>query len=101
MRGGMEENRSKSASKGLYTIGATETDAKIIGRVEEIAKKRGWSMATVALAWINGKVTAPIIGMGSVERVLEGLEVGSKLLDEEEVKYLEELYKPLPVMGHT
>ncbi|KAI5852438.1 NADP-dependent oxidoreductase domain-containing protein [Morchella snyderi] len=101
VRGGIEEDRSKSASPGLYMIGSTETDAKIIGRVEEIAKKRGWSMAAVALAWINGKVTAPIIGMGNVERVLEGLEAGSKLLDEEEVKYLEELYEPLSVMGHT
>jgi diketogulonate reductase-like aldo/keto reductase len=36
--------------------------------VEEIAKKRGWLMSQVALAWIGEKVTCPLVGVSSVSR---------------------------------
>lgn len=81
-------------------MGFTEMDVAIIARVEEVAGKKGWSMASVALAWINGKITAPIVGMGSVKRIQEGLEAAALRLDEEEVKYLEELYVPRTIVGH-
>ena len=40
------------------------THLAVLFRVEELAKKKGASMAQVALAWIMAKpgVTAPIIG---------------------------------------
>lgn len=57
-------------------------------------------MATVALAWINDKVDAPIVGLGSVERVKEGMEAAGKRLEADEVAYLEELYAPRPILGH-
>lgn len=40
-------------------------------RIEEIAKKRGVSMAQVALAWVMSKddVTAPIVGTTSLENL--------------------------------
>ena len=46
-------------------------------RVEEIAKKKGVSMAQIAMAWIFAKpgVTAPIIGttsMSNLEDILSG-----------------------------
>lgn len=44
----------------------SEADKSIINRVEEISKKNNWSMAQVALAWIDGKVTSPIVGFSSV-----------------------------------
>lgn len=75
-------------------------DVAIIARVEEVALKKGWSMASVGLAWINGKVTAPIVGMGSVKRMEEALQAASLRLDEEEVAYLEELYMPRNIVGH-
>jgi aryl-alcohol dehydrogenase-like predicted oxidoreductase len=39
--------------------------------VEEIAKKRGISMAQVAIAWSMSKdgVTAPVVGTTSVEKL--------------------------------
>jgi aryl-alcohol dehydrogenase-like predicted oxidoreductase len=40
--------------------------AEILGRVEKLSKKKGWSMAQVGLAWINTKVTSPIVGFSSV-----------------------------------
>lgn len=44
----------------------TESDKEIINRVEEIAKKRGWGMGQVALAWVGAKVDSPIVGVTSV-----------------------------------
>ena len=87
--------------------------------MEELAKKKGISMAQVAVAWILAKphVTAPIVGttslnnlediLGKRRRTLRdahanlkhagGLDVD---LSEEEIKYLEELYKPMAITGH-
>ncbi|KAL1947069.1 hypothetical protein VTO73DRAFT_14030 [Trametes versicolor] len=74
----------------------------IVNRVEELAKKKGASMAQISLAWIMSKpgVSAPIIGttnLSNLEDILGALEVK---LTEEEVKYLEEPYKPVAISGH-
>jgi aryl-alcohol dehydrogenase-like predicted oxidoreductase len=45
---------------------APEWDNEIVRRVEKVAKEKGWSMAQVSLAWINEKVTSPIVGFSSV-----------------------------------
>jgi aryl-alcohol dehydrogenase-like predicted oxidoreductase len=58
-------------------------------------------MSTVALAWINKRVTSPIIGFSNEARMDEALESRGKTLTEEEEKYLEELYKPRAISGHT
>lgn len=90
-----------NASRAAYTIGYSDIDKAIIGRVQEVAEKKGWTMAEVSLAWINEKVTAPIIGMASVKRVEEGLVAAAKKLEPEEVKFLEELYQPRAIVGHS
>jgi aryl-alcohol dehydrogenase-like predicted oxidoreductase len=81
--------------------GTSEIDVKTIGRVQEIAEKKGWKMAHVALAWINKRVSSPIIGFSSVERMDEALGANDKSLTEEEEKYLEELYQPRNIVGHS
>jgi aryl-alcohol dehydrogenase-like predicted oxidoreductase len=58
-------------------------------------------MTHVALAWLNRRVTAPIIGLSSVERIDDVLAARGKLLTEEEEKYLEEIYQPQAVLGHV
>ncbi|KAL9948053.1 hypothetical protein ACHAO5_002174 [Verticillium nonalfalfae] len=80
--------------------GTSEVDLKIIGRVAELAEKHEWPMAHVALAWINKRVTSPIIGCSSVSRLDEAVGGGGKTLTDEEERYLEELYQPRPVWGH-
>ncbi|KAJ9631047.1 hypothetical protein H2203_001575 [Taxawa tesnikishii (nom. ined.)] len=77
------------------------TDAAIIDRVQEIAEKKGWPMSHVALAWVNKRVASPIIGFSSVERMDDALAARGKTLTDEEEKYLEELYRPKPVAGHS
>jgi len=80
--------------------GTTELDTKIVERVQEIAEKRGWKMSHVALAWSNKRISSPIIGFSSVDRMDEALDANGKELTEEEEKYLEELYEPRVIHGH-
>lgn len=78
----------------------TEAELEIVSRVEKLAKKKGWKMSQVALAWVRSKGAVPINGFNSVERLDEACEVRGKSLNEEEVKYLEEPYLPKAVVGH-
>jgi len=57
-------------------------------------------MSHVALAWINKRVTSPIIGFSSVERLEEAIASRGKVLTDEQEKYLEELYQPKVIQGH-
>lgn len=69
--------------------------------MEELAEKKDWRMSHVALAWINKRISSPIIGFSSIERMDEAIGARGKTLTEEEEKYLEELYKPKPIVGHS
>ena len=57
-------------------------------------------MSHVALAWVNDRISSPIIGFSSTKRMDEALEANKKKLTEEEEKYLEELYQAKPVTGY-
>jgi len=75
---------------------------EIINRTEEIAKKKGVSMAQIGIAWLLSKegVTAPIVGTTSLknlEDIIAGVDVK---LTEDEIKYLEEAYQPRSAFGH-
>ncbi|CDO77873.1 hypothetical protein BN946_scf184287.g4 [Trametes cinnabarina] len=79
-----------------------ESTADIVSRVEELAKRKGISMAQLAIAWVLSKpgVSAPIVGttnLSNLEDILGGIDVK---LTEEEIKYLEEPYKPMAITGH-
>ncbi|KAK9482993.1 NADP-dependent oxidoreductase domain-containing protein [Lipomyces starkeyi] len=94
----------KEAMKSNPGINEQATDpatVEIINRVEIIAKKKGWLMSDVALAWVLGKVTgSPIVGVNSAERLEQIAGVNGKSLTLEEQKYLEEAYVPRKIMGH-
>ncbi|GME47274.1 Aryl-alcohol dehydrogenase [Neofusicoccum parvum] len=86
--------------KALIRSRETDVDRAIVGRVEEVAAKKGVSMAAVATAWCIGKGVNPIIGLGSKERIEEAVRSSNLKLTEEEVKYLEEPYLPKPIAGY-
>jgi aryl-alcohol dehydrogenase-like predicted oxidoreductase len=69
--------------------------------VEELSKKHDWKISHVALAWINKRVTSPIIGFSTAERMDEALGARGLTLTDEEEKYLEELYQPRAINGHS
>jgi aryl-alcohol dehydrogenase-like predicted oxidoreductase len=79
-------------------------DEAIVGRVEELAKKKNVSMTTIATAWCLVKGVSPIIGLNSVERIDEAVanvkfaQEGG--LTEEDVTFLEELYSSKKVRGY-
>ncbi|KAK6533654.1 hypothetical protein TWF694_002588 [Orbilia ellipsospora] len=83
-----------------FSYGQSAADKEIISRVASIAAARDWSMTDVSLAWLNKRVTAPIVGMTSVERMENALSGLDKQLTEEEEAYLEEPYIPKVVEGH-
>ena len=69
-------------------------EIEIVNRVEELAKKKGVSMANISTAWVMSKGAIPIIGMSSIQRVDDNIKALDVELSEEETKYLEEPYKP-------
>ncbi|EJF58708.1 Aldo/keto reductase [Dichomitus squalens LYAD-421 SS1] len=75
----------------------------LLSRVEELAKKKGVSMAQISTAWIMNKpgVTAPIIGTTSLKNLEDILGALDVTLTDDEMKYLEEPYQPLKVLGHA
>lgn len=89
---------TRSSGKGSLP----EADVAIIGRVEELAEKKGCRMSHVALAWLQYKgISSPICGFSNVGRMDEALEARGKTLTEEEVRHLEEGYVPKNIMGHS
>ncbi|OPB36230.1 aldo-keto reductase [Trichoderma guizhouense] len=89
---------SRSAGTVVETLRPESVD--IINRVEELAKRKDWTMSQVTLAWTQKRVTSPIIGFSSVERLDEALSARGKELTAEEEAYLEKPYTPLEVEGH-
>ncbi len=80
---------------------APPENAEIVRRVIEVAQNKGVKPSQIALAWLFKKgVTAPIIGTNNPAHVEEAVEALKINLSDEEVKYLEEPYRPKPVFGH-
>jgi aryl-alcohol dehydrogenase-like predicted oxidoreductase len=78
-----------------------EDDKRVVDRLVEVAKQRGVSQATVALAWLLQKpaVTAPIVGATKPHHLDDGVKAVGLKLSAEEIKALEEPYQPHPVLG--
>ncbi|EMD33851.1 hypothetical protein CERSUDRAFT_117380 [Gelatoporia subvermispora B] len=97
---GTSTTRADSAKGTPFAPKFRDSEKEIINRVEELAKKKGVKMGQIALAWAGLKVTSPIVGVSSVERLDEAIVKGVTLTDEE-VQYLEEPYEPRPIRGHA
>lgn len=84
----------------LYKLNVlSDNEQEIVRRTELIAKNRGFGMANVAQAWLLNKGCAPIVGLSSEKRVEDTVRSLELKLSEEEIKYLEEPYRPInPVM---
>ena len=93
---GVESTRS---SKDTF-INATKmkemdpAEVEIINRIEELSKKKNVPMAVLSTAWVLSKQCSPIVGMSSINRVDEAITALDVTFTEEEIKYLEEPYKP-------
>ena len=87
---GADRKRTESLYHGEHVFSVAE-------RVVEIAGKYEQKPAQIALAWMLGKdeITAPIVGV-SRESQLDELVAATEIeLADEDVTYLEELYRPV------
>ncbi|EPE32941.1 NAD(P)-linked oxidoreductase [Glarea lozoyensis ATCC 20868] len=97
--------KSDNFMSNLIRKTETETDHTIVDRVEELSKKRGVSMTTIATAWcLSKKGVNPIVGLSSTDRIDSAVAavkwVKEGGLTEEEIKYLEEGYRPKVRAGY-
>ncbi len=81
----------------------TDADFRIADRVAELAKKRSCKPTQIALAWLFHQpgVTAPIVGATKVEHIDDAVGAMTLTLDPDERRFLEELYVPHNVLGHS
>lgn len=79
-----------------------DADYAIVDRVVALAAQKGVKPAQIALAWLlhRPEVTAPIIGATKMYQLDEAIAALKITLSAEEMKQLEELYQPHPVLGH-
>jgi aryl-alcohol dehydrogenase-like predicted oxidoreductase len=97
-----ERNETKRAQtdafgKTLYS----DDDFAIADRVTQLAETRGVPASQIALAWMLRKsvITAPIIGASKPGHLEDAVGALSVTLSDDEVRQLEELYKPHAVAG--
>ena len=88
--------------KTLY-VGAEAADSEVVGRVAEVAAKRGVPRAQVALAWVAQKpfITAPIVGASKPHHLDDAIAALSLNLTPEETAALEAPYVPHAVVGFS
>jgi aryl-alcohol dehydrogenase (NADP+) len=100
--GGGETVRANSDDFGnrLYF---RDEDFAVADCVTNVAQGRGVSGPQIALAWILSKpyVTSPIIGATKLEHLDQAIAALDIQLSDDEIKQLEEPYKPHPVLEHS
>jgi len=77
-------------------------DFDVVEHLAEVAKDKGVSPAQVAISWLLHKgVTVPIVGPTKIEHMEEAVAAIDVKLSEDDMRRLEEPYKPHRVIGHT
>ena len=79
-----------------------DSDFDVLGELRAIAHQRERAPIEVALAWLLNKpqVTAPIIGVRSVEQLNQLANSVDIQLNQVENDKLEAKYQPHPILGH-
>ena len=85
-------------AKFKYDVTAKQ-DGIIINRVEELSERHDVSMTEVSLAWLLGKVTAPVVGATKLHHIEGAAKAVDLTLAPEEITYLEEKYVPHRLVG--
>ena len=88
------QGADRKRTEGLY-LG--EMDFKIADRVVELAEKLGHTPAQIAIAWLLSKeeITAPVVGVSKISQLNQLVAATEITLDDDDIAYLEELYKPV------
>jgi 1-deoxyxylulose-5-phosphate synthase len=101
-RPGLQGETSRAKTDDFARRLYEDSDFEVVDRVVEVAGKRGIPPAQVALAWLLSRpgVTAPIIGASKPGHLADAIAALSVTLSDEEVRRLEEPYRPHEVKGH-
>lgn len=87
-----------SYARFKYDATADE-DAGIVSRVAEVADRMGVTMTEVSLAWLLTKTTSPVVGATKAAHV-DGMAGAVNIrLSEDDIRYLEEPYRPHRLVG--
>jgi aryl-alcohol dehydrogenase-like predicted oxidoreductase len=91
--------RGDQFAKELYY---QDDDFAVVDRLTELARERTLPNMQIALAWLLSKpaITAPIIGATKMTHFDDAVAALEIKLTAEEIKRLEEPYRPHPVRGH-
>jgi aryl-alcohol dehydrogenase (NADP+) len=110
-RGFLAGNRNREGSGETKRSGSDDyaramyfrdDDFAVADRNVELAERRGVKPAQTALAWLLHKpgITAPIIGATKTSQIDDAVAALDISLTPEEMSFVEEPYKPHPVLGH-
>ena len=99
-RPGETSERMEKDAYARFKYDATrEQDEVIIGRVAEVADRRGVSMTEVSLAWLLTKAASPVVGATKFHHIDGAVKAVELELTDEETAYLEEPYVPHALAG--
>jgi len=98
--GETERARTDTFAQEFYS---RENDYAVLARLHELSSRLGYSTAQLALAWILHQpgITSPIIGATKMHQFEESLRALEIRLSPDDLKFLEEVYSPHPVLGHS
>jgi len=93
--------RSKS-DEYAHNMYYQDDDFTVVDRLRIVAGQAGCTLPQAAVAWMLSRpgLTAPIIGASKPEHLDQAIEAVSIHLAPEQVKTLEEPYRPHRIMGH-
>ena len=97
--GATTERLEKDAYAKFKYDATARQDGIIIGRVAELAEKRGVSMTEISLAWLLTKTAAPVVGATKFHHIEGAAKAAELELTEDEIAYLEAPYVPHVLAG--
>ncbi|OAI27456.1 MULTISPECIES: aldo/keto reductase [Methylomonas] len=89
------------ASFPRFTHQAMQANQPIIDLIQEVAKSKNVTCAQIALAWLLAKkpFIVPIPGATKIQHIEENLWAANVVLDEADLKYIEEAYSKITIQG--
>lgn len=97
----LDKNSTRAQSDNVLDMPFGDADVETLRRVEETGKTHGRSNAQIAIAWLLAKgVTAPIVGASKMQHLEDAIAAAQIKLSADEVRYLDEPYKPKPTAGN-
>lgn len=97
----LDKQSTRAQSDNILDMPFGDADVETLRRVEETGKKHGRSNAQIAIAWLLAKgVAAPIVGASKMQHLEDAIAAAQITLSAEEIRYLEEPYKPKATAGN-